>query len=739
MSKKHQTHDPYAQREAKKYSNPIPSREYIVQLLTAHGQLMTKLELEQQLELTSEADCEALGFRLSAMVRDGQLIRTRNSGYGLPKKMSLIRGIVLGHPDGFGFVKSEDSAEKYFLSAGQMRQVIHGDHVLVRPTLYKVRGLTECRIVEILQRNTEEIVGRFHDQNDAYFVIPESKFIQHQIIIPAASCFGATNGDIVMVQLLVQPDKHQAPIGKVTEVIGQHMAPGMEIDIAIRVYGIPNTWPHEIEAELENIPSRVLPSEIAERTDLRDLPFITIDGADAKDFDDAVYCETTEMGWVLYVAIADVAHYVKPNSALDLQASVRGNSVYFPERVVPMLPFKLSAGICSLKPEVNRLALVCKMTLTNTGKIRHYEFLEATIHSKARLTYEKVAKILIEHDSHLQKQYADIVPLLNNLYALFQILHQQRKARGALELEIPETKIIFSDDKKISAIECCHRNDAHRLIEECMLMANVCAAKFLIKHKIPTLYRIHAKPTLDSLANFRAFLNTLGLTLGGGDDPEPLDYARLLKKVAQRDDKTMIQTLLLRSLSQAVYQADNIGHFGLAYKAYTHYTSPIRRYPDLLVHRAIKHLIQGLEVTEFDYTRSDIDKLGMQCSMTERRADQATRDVIEWLKCEYMQDKLGTMFPAHVATVTAFGIFVALQDIYVEGLVHVTSLPNDYYQFDAIKHQLIGERTGLVYKIGDPLMVRLVRVDLDERKIDFDLGEMTERRPPKKRRRKPRD
>lgn len=736
MVKKRQITDPHAGREAEKYTNPIPSREYILQILTDHGQLLTFQELEALLHLTSEESSAALGFRLKAMLRDGQIICTRKRAFGLPQKMSLHQGVVMGHPDGFGFVKADADVEKKFLPPRQMRQVMHGDVVMVRGTGNKVRGLEECIIVEVLQRNTEEIVGRFHSQNGAHFVIPESKYIQHQIIVPTGECCEAEDGDIVMVRLVAQPDKHQAPVGKVTEVVGQHMDPGMEIDIAIRVHGIPVEWPDEVTAALDAIPTKVSEAETAARTDLRDVPFVTIDGEDAKDFDDAVYCETTSKGWTLYVAIADVAHYITPDSALDKEALNRGNSVYFPGRVVPMLPFKLSAGICSLKPEVDRLALVCKMELSKTGKINHYEFLDATICSKARLTYTKVAKMLQEDDVFLRKRYNNVVPHLESLYDLFQVLHKNREKRGALDLDLPETKIVFSNDKKIQAIERVERNDAHRLIEECMLVANVCAAKYIIEHEIPGLFRVHPRPNDESLAKFREFLDSVSLSLGGGDEPTPKDYARILKIISDREDRTMIQTVLLRSLSQAVYQAENMGHFGLAYEAYAHYTSPIRRYPDLLIHRAIKHILKTNQAASFCHTKAAIDKFGAQCSVTERRADDATRDVVDWLKCEYMQDKVGETFVGKVGTVTAFGLFVTLQDVYVEGLVHVTSLPNDYYRFDAIHHQLIGERAGSVFKIGDELTVRVTRVDLDERKIDFDLGDDVVSRPETKRKRR---
>ncbi|MFN7098306.1 MAG: ribonuclease R, partial [Gammaproteobacteria bacterium] len=459
------------------------------------------------------------------------------------------------------------------------------------------------------------------------------------------------------------------------------------------------------------------------RLDLRELPLVTIDGEDARDFDDAVYCEPTRNGWRLWVAIADVAHYVKPETALDAAAQERGNSVYFPERVIPMLPEILSNELCSLNPKVDRLCMACEINLTKTGEVKNYQYYNAVMCSKARLTYTDVAEIIEHKNKNVMKKYAELVPHIMDLYKLYLLLKKNREERGAIDFEIPETKIIFGADRKIDKIVSSNRNEAHRLIEECMLLANVCAADFLLTSKIPGLYRNHLGPTEDKLMDVRKFLGEMGLKLNGGEEPAPENYAKVLKHAEKRPDATLIQTVMLRSLAQAVYQAENQGHFGLAYDAYTHFTSPIRRYPDLLVHRAIKHVLSKQKIKTFAYDHDKMAKLGGHCSMTERRADDATREVINWLKCEFMLDKVGQTFEGIISGVTAFGVFVTLKDIFVDGLLHITSLKGDYYHFDPIHHRLTGERTGVTYRIGDPLSVKVVRVDLDERKIDFDLAE----------------
>jgi ribonuclease R len=711
--------DPYANREAKKYTNPIPSREYILQLLHDLGKPTTYDALTKALKLTEPEQLEALRRRLKAMVRDGQLMPNRNGAYGLVKRMQLIPGRIQAHKDGYGFLIPDEGGDDLFLSAKQMRRVFHGDRVLAAVIGKDFKGRKEGRIAEVIERNTQDVVGFLCKERGAYFVQPAGKQFTHDIGIAADKILGAEPGQIVQAKIISQPGKLRGAVGEITEVLGEHMAPGMEINIAIRSYQLPHKWPEQVEAETREFSQEVPADAKQQRKDLRDLPLITIDGEDAKDFDDAVYCEPRDKGgWRLYVAIADVSHYVKIGSALDVEAEQRGNSVYFPGRVVPMLPEILSNGLCSLNPKVDRLCLVCDMTISDNGKITRSHFYSAVMHSKARMTYTNVDKIL-KGDLKLGKQYKDIKPHLQNLYDLFQALFTARTKRGALEFDSTDTKIIFGRDKKIERIVATHRNDAHRIIEECMLAANVSAAECLLKNKLTALYRVHPAPSEEKLADVRKFLNDFNLQLQGGNEPQPSDYAKLLAEIAKRQDSYLIQTVLLRSLKQAIYTADNEGHFGLGYNAYTHFTSPIRRYPDLITHRALKHIV---EHADYPYQNNEIKGLGEHCSYTERRADDATRDVTDWLKCEYMQDKCGKQFSGIISGVTNFGIFILLDEVYVEGLVHISNLAGDYYVYDSAQHTLTGENTQKVYRMGDKLTVKVMRVNLDDRQIDFELA-----------------
>jgi len=719
--KKKKIKDPHAKREAKKYEKPVPSREYLLSFLKKRGKPASFREIIRRLEIDDAEEKEGVRRRLIAMERDGQLIRNRKNGYLIAQDLGFVRGYVIGHKDGFGFVSPDDGGDDLFIPAREMRTVFDGDKVLARIAMVDHRGRREAQIVEVLEHNTQQVVGRMTKQEGATLLIPDNPKIAHNILIPPENIGKALPGQIVVAELVGRPSKRGIPIGKIVEILGAHNAPGMEVDIAIRTYDIPHQWPADVEAQVNTIKSTVATKDKKDRLDLRELDLVTIDGDDAKDFDDAVFCAKRRGGWKLYAAIADVAHYVKPGTPLDTEAEKRGNSVYFPAQVVPMLPEILSNGLCSLNPKVDRLCMVCVINLDTAGKVTSYRFHEGVMRSKARLTYQVVSKILEEDDETLKKKYKKLIPALENLHHIFKLLQKSRKKRGAIELEIPETKIIYNNARKIARIEARHRNDAHRIIEECMLLANVCTADFLLRKKIPILYRNHLGPDEEKLTKLRGFLGELGLILKGGDDPTPKQYATLLKKILDRPDAMMIQTVMLRSLSQAVYHADNEGHFGLAYSSYTHFTSPIRRYPDLLVHRAIKHLIHKKKVKDFQYDYEQIQKLGAHCSMTERRADDATRSATDWLKCEFMSDKLGQIFDGVITGVTNFGVFVALNDIFVEGLVHITSLKNDFYEFDADRHRLIGQRTKTIYRLGDPITVQVAKVDLDDRKIDFEL------------------
>ncbi|MBI3776390.1 MAG: ribonuclease R [Gammaproteobacteria bacterium] len=715
--------DPHWEREQEKYQRPIPSREFIMQMLAERGEPLTYDEIAAELKLESEDELEALRRRLKAMLRDGQLLRNRKDGFALVDKMDMVVGRVEGHRDGFGFLTPDEGGGDLFLSAKEMRAVMHGDRVVARVSGLDRRGRKEGQIVEVLERRNHSIVGRLHTEGGAAFVVPNNRRITQDIVVPSENLGGAVTGQIVVVELTSPPSQYRQPVGKVVELLGDHMAPGMEIDVAIRDHELPLEWPDAVEQEIATLTPQVPEDAKQGREDIRTLPLVTIDGEDARDFDDAVYCEKDGRGWRLLVAIADVSHYVKPGTALDEEAKERGNSVYFPERVIPMLPEILSNGLCSINPDVDRLCMVCEMFITPAGVVKDYRFFEGVMRSHARLTYTKAAAILVDQDAALRTQYAAVVPHLEDLYRLYQALRVQRDKRGAIDFDTTETRIVFGADRKIERIIPVIRNDAHKLIEECMIAANVCAGKYLEEKELPTLFRVHEGPGDEKLLNLRAFLSELGLSLGGGEKPEPKHYAKLLTQIQGRPDLHLIQTVMLRSLKQAVYAPDNLGHFGLSIEAYVHFTSPIRRYPDLLVHRAIRHQLSGKPAQKFRYDHNDMVALGENCSATERRADEATRDAVDWLKCEYMTDKVGETFDGLITGVTGFGIFVELKDIYVEGLVHVTALSNDYYRFDPAKHRLLGERTNTIYRLADNVRVRVVRVSLDDRKIDFELAD----------------
>jgi len=742
--------DPFAAREAEKYENPIPSREFILDLLDTADQPITHVQMCEMLKLSDEDQVEALRRRLIAMARDGQLISNRRDAYVRLDKIAVVRGRVQGHRDGFGFVIRPDGEDDIYLHNRQMRKVFDGDEVLVRLSGEQYRGKEEGAIVEVLQRNTQQLAGRFFNEDGLQFVRPENARITQDIMIPFGSYGGAAHGQIVVAEITQQPDKNRPPMGRVLQVLGDHMAPGMEIELAIQAHSIPYEWPEDVSIEASKIAPEVLAKDKLHRVDVRHLPFVTIDGEDARDFDDAVLCERRKGGWRLYVAIADVSHYVQVESALDIEARARGNSVYFPDYVVPMLPEALSNGLCSLNPHLDRLCMVCEMNISDAGRITGYQFYEGVMYSHARLTYTKVGEILTGSGTEseaLRAEYSAVVPQLELLHKLYKCLRIARDERGAIDFETVETRIQFNDERKIERIVPVKRNDAHKLIEECMLCANVSAAKFLEKHNLVGLYRVHEGPTDQKLTNLRALLSELGLGLAGGDKPSSGDYQQLMQSIQGRADSNMIQTVMLRSLRQAMYQVENHGHFGLGYEAYTHFTSPIRRYPDLMVHRAIRSVIRSetpsTHVRRVDtakpiplrkiypYSVNDVVTIGEQCSRTERRADEATRDVVSWLKCEYLRDQVGAIFDGHISSVTGFGLFVELNDLYVEGLIHITALPHDYYRFEPAQHRLVGERTRKVFGLGDELVVRVVRVDLDNRKIDFELEGVGAVRKPK--------
>jgi ribonuclease R len=731
----------------------IPSREEILGILRTANAPHDAESLARLLGVKPD-EMDGLMRRLNAMERDGQIKPDRSGNYQLAHSANFIEGRVSGHRDGFGFLIPDDASADIFLPEKEMQKVLNGDRVQVRIVGTDRRGRPEGTIVEVVERANTHVIGRLLNENGVWIVAPEDKRIGQDILL-SGSPGKAKAGQVVSVELTEQPSRFSQPVGKIVEVLGDIDDPGMEIEIAVRKYGVPHEFSEAAKKLAAKLPNEVRAADIGERVDLRDVPLVTIDGEDARDFDDAVYCEPCKIGrtngFRLIVAIADVSHYVRPNDALDVDALERSTSVYFPRRVIPMLPEKLSNGLCSLNPGVDRLTMVCDAVITAKGEIKAYQFYPAVIHSAARLTYNEVAAILGNTKGTEAARRAPLVPHLLNLYAVYQALLQARHVRGAIDFETTETYIVCNAVGKIEQIIPRTRNEAHKLIEECMLAANVCAADLLERHKHPAVYRVHAPPTKEKLNQVRTFLKQVGLNLGGGDKPAASDYAELLNKIKTRPDAVLLQTMLLRSMQQAVYSPDNIGHFGLSYESYAHFTSPIRRYPDLLTHRAIKAVLhgkrydpRGIDTSVLNTMLSPAarkkhaqdqaegkkkaegdlaiwEALGIHCSANERRADEASRDVEAWLKCYFIRDKLGEEFTGIITGVTAFGIFVQLDSLFIEGMVHVTELGADHFKFDEARHELRGERTGIRYQLTDRVTVQVSRVDLDARKIDLRL------------------
>ncbi|MGZ8993738.1 MAG: ribonuclease R [Burkholderiaceae bacterium] len=719
---------------------------------------MTPQDLAERLQLGADEQ-QAFDREVEELERAGRIVRNRAGLLLVAARANLLSGQVQGHRDGFGFLIRDDAGADLVLSEHEMARVLHGDRVLARITGADRRGRPEGEIVEVIESRTNKLVGRLLNERGVTIVVPEDQRIAHDILVPPGASLSAEPGQVVVVEIIQQPQRYVQPVGRVIEVLGAIDDPGMEIEIAVRKFAVPHEFSAATAQLAESLPDTVLPKDLRGRIDLRDVPLVTIDGEDARDFDDAVYCEPIvqggrpggrNKGWRLIVAVADVSHYVKPGDALDVEAQNRSTSVYFPRRVIPMLPEKLSNGLCSLKPEVDRLVMVCDCVVTNKGALDAYQFYPAVMHSHARLTYTEVWEALSAPDSKEAERLASVLPHLQNLYTLYELLKRARDARGAIDLDTTETYIVCDSNGRIEKIIPRTRNDAHKLIEECMLAANVCTADFIGRAKQPGLYRVHEGPTPERLANVRTLLKTLGLTLDGGDKPEPAHYARLLKQIKPRPDAQLLQTVMLRSMQQAIYSPHNSGHFGLAYQAYTHFTSPIRRYPDLLVHRVIKSMLSKQKYVpevfinadaavapaaaraalRASHSRKPVDeseatplweKLGLLCSANERRADDASRDVEAWLKSYYMRERVGETYTGTVSSVVPFGAFIVLDDLYIEGLVHVSELGTEYFLYNEALHELRGERTGLRYRLGDRLTVQVARVDLEARRIDFRL------------------
>ena len=701
--------DPHYDREAEKYESPIPSREHILTFIQEKPR--SKRQLFELLFLTDEQK-KPFEKRLKAMVRDKQLSCNKSGVYRIFSNRGLLTGTVTANPKGFGFVVLDKGGKDLRLSSQQMKLVFHGDKVKVRLLNRKL----DAEVVKVIE-TVKTVVGRLHLDGQYPYVVVDDRRIKHNIKITKLlkECM---DNQVVIVEILSWPTLDSEATGKVTDILGTYLDEGVEIDSALHRHQIPYAFSDDSLSESKKLPDRVLMKDKKGRVDITHLQLITIDGDDSRDFDDAVYAEPSKNGWKLIVAIADVSHYIKENSALDTEAFDRGNSVYFPHRVVPMLPEVISNGLCSLNPNVERLCMACEMNIDSLGELIDYKFYPALMFSHARLTYSQVSEILENKKSSLRNTYGNVIENIEFLYGLYKTLRISRQKRGVMDFDRIESQILFNDKGKIDNIVAHQRNDAHKLIEECMLMANQSSAKFLGKHNEDFLYRIHPKPTSEKIEVTRQFLSAVGLTMEGGSEPESRDFAKVLKKARGRDDENIIKTVVLRTMKQAVYTPSNEGHFGLAFEDYTHFTSPIRRYPDLLVHRAIKRVLNNQPRSP----SNKMSEIGSHLSMTERRADDATRDVEQWLKCEYMRDKVGDEFSGVISGVAGFGFFVELSEIFVEGMVSVRDLKDDYYVYDETHHQLTGERSGKIFRLGDVVEVKVASVSLDDRKINFILA-----------------
>ena len=692
---------------------------------------LTREQIANALDLYSEQDKEALRRRLRAMERDGQLMFNKYKGYALIDESLMVSGKISIHQDGFGFVSYSDTEKDLFLTAGEISHVFDGDvvQVLMSPSgpHSKSGSRSFNKLIKVLERNTTQIVGILKRKGDDFYLLPDSSKILHKVEVDDRKMMDAKAGQLVNTDITEYPTFRQNTLVQIAEVLGHPEDPGIEITVALHRHGLVEGWTDEEFDHAEAFGAEVAEEDKVGRADYRNLSFMTIDGADARDFDDAVYCERKNNGeWRLMVAIADVSHYVRPDDVLDVEAQTRATSIYFPGHVVPMLPETLSNGLCSLNPDVDRLAIVCDMTINAKGLVIRSEFSEGLIHSHARLTYDQANAVAVKRQSKMARDVANsnpgIIDHIKNLHDLYKLLIPARSKRGAIDFDTQELKFNLNKNKKIASMSPVIRNDAHKMIEEFMLCANVATANFLDEHKIPSLFRSHDGPTDKKLTALREFLSEKGLVLAGGDKPTSQHYNQLLTKIVDRGDASIIRTMLLRSQSQADYSPKNDGHFGLAYDAYAHFTSPIRRYPDLLVHRAIRMKIadkkkstfqrlKSLMVNrravnaEYPYDKKDMKELGIHCSNQSRQADEVSREVENWLKCQYMQKFKGETFNAGVTGITHLGLFIELDQIGIEGLVHSTNLT------DAQKE----------YVLGDKLEVVLSNIDMQQRKINFQI------------------
>ncbi len=714
-------HDPHAEREASRYARPIPSREAILALLARHGALMKVDRVALALGLDDPRDLEALSKRLAAMQRDGQLVQNRRGGFGVAERLNLIPGSVLANAEGYGFLRPDDGGEDLYLSPAEMRKVLHGDRVLGSVVGIDRRGRRQGAIVEVLERRATRLVGRIVEERGMTLVEPDDRRLHQNVLIPPGEQNGARSGQIVIAEITAPPSAQRGPIGRVVGVLGDRLTPSLIVEMTIASHDLPHVWPDEVLRDAARVEPAVAPAEIAGRIDLRGLPLVTIDGEDAKDFDDAVFAEPRPSGgFRLVVAIADVSHYVVPGTPLDGEAFRRATSVYFPGYVVPMLPETLSNGICSLNPGVERLCMACDMQVDADGEVMRAKFHPAVMRSRARLTYTTVAAALAG-DPDACAALGDLLAPIRHLHRLYRLFAAARRRRGAIDFESTEFEFRLDAHGEVVQVAPRGRNDAHKLIEECMIAANVEAAKFIHRKRIPAPYRVHAPPPASKYEDLLEFLREFHLKLPPHDKVRPADFAALLERVRLRPDAALIESVVLRAQSLAVYQPGDPGHFGLGLDTYTHFTSPIRRYPDLLVHRAIRYALAGSPPSGYRYSANDMAGLCVHCSQCERRADEAERDVDERYKCAWMEKHVGDEYDGIVTGVASFGLFVELTATGISGLVHITQLPNDYYQFDAVRRQLTGARRRLTFRLGDPVRVRVLRADMQDRKIDFAL------------------
>jgi ribonuclease R len=721
--------DPHADREASRYDNPIASRELILHHLAAADGPMEAEALAEALGLSEPDRFEALGNRLRAMVRDGQLLQNRKGAFAPAAQMDLVAGSVIANPDGFGFLRPEAAGgDDLFLPPFEMRKVMHGDRVLASITGLDRRGRPQGSIVEVLERRLTRLIGRYTVEAGIGYVVPDDQRIQRNLLIAPDAHGEAKEGQLVVAEIVHAPDPKRPPIGRVLTVLGERLTASLAVQAAIHGHDIPHEFPQPVLNEAANIPVDVDGATAAQRTDIRQLPLVTIDGEDAKDFDDAVYCEPNRDGFRLVVAIADVSHYVRPGTPLDDEAQKRATSVYFPGFVVPMLPETLSNGICSLKPKVDRLCFVCDMQVDRKGQVTDSKFYEAVMHSHARLTYTQVWNAVGEgiaedaREDALQR-IGTLLPHVQRLHQLYEVLRKAREKRGAIEFESSEVRFVLGPQGEVTQAGMIQRNDAHKLIEECMIAANVEAAKCLLEREVQAPYRIHERPPEGKYEDLLEFLKEFNLKMPAWSKVEPRDFTALLRKIRDRPEAALLESVLLRSQSLAVYSPANAGHFGLALEAYAHFTSPIRRYPDLLVHRAIKHALSGARPEKFKYSPSDMAQLALQCSERSRRADEAQREVDDRYRAAWMEQHVGGEFDGVISGVTSFGLFIELDESKVNGLVHVTQLPNDFYHFDPIRKTLTGERRGREFRLGDRVRIVVLKASVEDRKIDFRLVE----------------